>query len=551
MAEGSLRLVAFGGLGEFGLNALAIECSGRLLVVDAGLMIPPAELPGVDMVVPDFRYLAERADCVEGIVLTHGHEDHIGALPHALAAAPAPVYGGKLTLCLAQRRLRERSIAADLRPIAAGQVIERGPFRIHPIRVAHSVFDSYCVIVETPAGPVAASGDFKLADGGREEERTDVAALAAWGQRGVLALLSDSTNVEWPGHTPGEDAVVPAIEDVFTRASGRVFVTCFATALPRVQRIADIASAHGRRIAFVGKRIAENAEVAAHMGLLRVPPGQVLSPQAAAGLPPDQAAFVLSGSQGEPLSALSLAATGEHRDLDLGKGDVVVHSARVIPGNERAVSRVFDHLCRRGCEVVHGGLARVHVSGHGSRADLADMIRLLRPRHFVPIHGDYRMLVQHARLAVDAGAAAEHVHVLDNGHCLCIDAAGAHLDGSIPVGRTLIDRGGVDEVDEAVVRDRRRLSWNGIVVPVVAIEKGTGHVSSPPAIVTRGLVDADEPSELVENASRLVIETLDARTPEEHRDAELTRERVRLELRRYLKKRTQRRPLVVPVIMEV
>ena len=551
MAEGSLRLVAFGGLGEFGLNSLALEYSGRLLVIDAGLMVPPAELPGVDMVVPDFQYLAQRADCVEGIVLTHGHDDHTGALSYALAAAPAPVYGGKLTLALAQRRLRERAVAADLHPFAPGEVVELGPFRIHPIRVAHSVFDSHCVIVETPVGNVAVSGDFKLADSGREEERSDVAALAAWGQRGVLALLSDSTNVEWPGHTPGEDAVVPAIEDVFARASGRVFVTCFATALPRIQRIADIASAHGRRIAFVGKRIAENAEAATDLGLLRVPPSQVLAPQSAAALAPGQAAFVLSGSQGEPLSALSLAAVGEHRDIQVGKGDVVVHSARVIPGNERAVARVFDHLCRRGCEVVHGGLARVHVSGHGSRGDLTDMIRLLRPRHFVPIHGEYRMLVQHARLAVEAGVAAEHVHVLDNGHCLRIDAAGACLDVSIPAGRTLIDRGGWDEVDELVVRDRRQLSSNGIVVPVVTVAKKTGQVSSPPEIVTRGLVDADEPSALVEDASRLVLETLAARTPEEHRDLGLTRERVRLELRRYLKKRTQRRPLVVPVIMEV
>jgi ribonuclease J len=271
MAEGSLRLFAFGGLGEFGLNALALEYSGRLLLVDAGLMVPPAELPGVDMVVPDFQYLAEHADGVEGIVLTHGHEDHIGALAYAVSAAPAPVFGGRLTLGLAERRLRERAVNADLRPVSPGQVIERGPFRIHTVAVAHSVFDSHAVIVETPAGTVAVSGDFKLASDGRPGERTDVSALAAWGERGVMALLSDSTNVERPGYTPAEDAVMPALEDVFARARGRILVTCFATALSRIQRIADLATKHGRRLAFVGRRLTENADVAMDLGLLSVP----------------------------------------------------------------------------------------------------------------------------------------------------------------------------------------------------------------------------------------------------------------------------------------
>ena len=551
MAEGSLRLVSFGGLGEFGLNALALEYSGRLLLVDAGMMVPSAELPGVDMVVPDFQYLAEHADRVEGIVLTHGHEDHIGALAHAVTAAPAPVFGGRLTLGLAQRRLRERAVSADLRPVVPGQVIERGPFRIHPVSVAHSTFDSYALIIETPAGTVAVSGDFKLASDAREQERTDVASLAAWGERGVLALLSDSTNVERPGYTPAEDAVLPAFEEVFARAPGRILVTCFATALPRIQRIADLAAAHGRRLAFVGRRLTENADVAMDLGLLSIPAGQLVSPQTAASLAPDKTVYVVSGSQGEPLSALSLVAVGEHRELAVSPGDVVVHSARVIPGSERAVARLFDHLCRRGCEVVHGGLALVHVSGHGGRADLSEMIRLLRPRHLVPIHGEHRLLVQHGRLAVQAGVAPEHVHILDNGQCLRFHGSEAQLDGHVPAGRVLIDRGGLDEVDEVVVRDRRHLSWNGIVVPVIVIEKETGDVGAPPEIVTRGLVDADNSGAFVEDAARLVLETLGARTPEERQDPGLTRERVRLELRRYLRKRTQRRPLVLPVIMEV
>jgi ribonuclease J len=287
------------------------------------------------------------------------------------------------------------------------------------------------------------------------------------------------------------------------------------------------------------------------LGLLSIPAGQLVSPQTAASLAPDKTVYVVSGSQGEPLSALSLVAVGEHRELAVSPGDVVVHSARIIPGSERAVARLFDHLCRRGCEVVHSGLALVHVSGHGGRADLSEMIRLLRPRHLVPIHGEHRLLVQHGRLAVQAGIAPEHVHILDNGQCLRFQDAEAQLDGHVPAGRVLIDRGGLEEVDEVVVRDRRHLSWNGIVVPVIVIEKETGDIGSAPEIVTRGLVDADSSAAFVEDASRLVLETLGARTPEERQDPGLTRERVRLDLRRYLKKRTQRRPLVVPVIMEV
>jgi ribonuclease J len=550
MADAALRLIPLGGLGEFGLNALVLECAGRLLLVDAGVMFPPSDLPGVDSVVPDFDYLAERREALEAIVLTHAHEDHIGALSYALQAAPAPVYGGALTLGLAERRLVERGVAADLRPFRDGQALALGPFRVHPIRVAHSVPDSHALAIETPAGVVIVTGDFKLAQG-RPDERTDVAALAAWGDRGVLALLSDSTNVEVPGRTPSEDAVLPAIETAFATARGRVLVSCFATSLPRIQRIAEVAARHGRRLAFAGRRVSDNAQVARDLGFLSLPTGSVLSADEVAGAAPAEVALIVSGSQGEPLSALSLISVDDHKSVHVAPGDIVLHSARIIPGNERAVARVFDNLYRRGCDVVHGGSAGVHVSGHGGRDDLAEMIALTRPRHFVPVHGEYRLLVQHARLAVACGLPPENALLLEDGQVLALDASGARREAAVPAGRTLLDRSGLEEIGEVVVRDRRHLSSNGIVVPVIVIEKGTGRLGSPPEIVTRGLVAADNGNGLVEEAGRLLLETCETRTPEEHHDSALLRERVRVELGRLIKRRTQRRPLVVPVVMEV
>jgi len=552
MPEGEIRLVPLGGLGEFGLNALVVEYEGRRLLVDAGLMFPPADLPGIDTVVPDFDYLARQPGTLDAIVLTHGHEDHIGALPYALRAQPAPVYGAPLTLGLAERRLHEHGLACEQGVMRPGEAIERGPFRIHPIRVAHSLFHSLALAIETPAGTIVVSGDFKIGHegaAGHEEESTDVAALAAWGERGVLALLSDSTNVELPGRMPGEDAVAPALEEIFDRASGRILVACFASSIARIQRVVDVASARGRRGAFVGRRMAENADVAAQLGLLRLPPGVVVSPEVAGSMPGARVALLVSGTQGEPLSALSLMGVGEQRDIRVDASDIVVHSARVIPGNDRAVGRVFDNLHRRGCEVVHGATARVHVSGHGARDDLATMLRLVRPRHFIPMHGEYRMLSQHARLAVETGLPPERVLLVEDGQALSLSGDHARRDEVVATGRVLLDRSSAEGIDEGVVKDRRHLSSSGIVVPIIVLEKETGRLGSPPEIVARGMAEAG--NDLAGEAARRILRTIETRTPEEHRDASLMRERVRVDLVRFYKRRTQRRPLVVPVVMEV
>jgi ribonuclease J len=547
----SVRLIPLGGLGEFGLNAMVLECSGHRLLIDAGVLFASAELPGVDSIVPDFAYLSESPGTLHAILLTHGHEDHIGALSFALAAAPAPVYGSPLTLGFAGERLKERGVRAELRPLSPGRPETIGPFRVHPIRVAHSVSDSLALAIETPAGVVLASGDFKIDPDAPAEARTDVAALAEWGRRGVLALLSDSTNVEQKGTTGGEADVAPAFEDVFERTHGRVLVSCFATSIPRMQGVADLARRRGRRVAFVGRRMIGNVEVARDLGVLRLPESDVVPASYSGERDPASLCLFVSGSQGEPLSALSLISLDEHREVAVGPGDTVVLSARVIPGNERVVSRLIGNLMRRGCDVVHPGTARVHVSGHGSSGDLVELLRLVQPRFLVPIHGEYRMLAQHARLAAQAGVPAERVLLVEDGDVLSLSGAGACREPRIAARRILLDRSGGEGIEDVVVRDRRQLSADGIVVPVVVLDKQTGRSTQAPAIVTRGFVNEAERAELLEAAGRCIESSIESRSAEERFDPSLTRERLRQELRRFFRKRTQRRPMVIPVVMEI
>jgi ribonuclease J len=552
MDDRPLRLIPLGGLGEFGLNAMLLEWEGELLLLDAGVMFPGQDTPGVDTIVPDFAYLQERRAKLRGIVLTHGHEDHIGALPFALAAAPAPVYASRLTLGFVRRRLLERQLTADLRQLTPGEPVETGPFRIHPIRVAHSVLDSLALAIETPAGVVMASGDFKIDAHVPPEEQTDLAALSAWGDRGVLVLFSDSTNVEQRGRTGSEEDVRPAFREIFARTPGKVLVSCFATAIPRLQRVAETAIEAGRSVAFVGRRLVDNTDVARELGVLRVPSASVLHADQIPDYPGQGLTLFVAGSQGEPFSALSMVSIDEHPLVAVGPGDTVVLSARPIPGNERAVSRLIGNLFRRGADVVHPGIAPVHVSGHGHQDDLVELITRVRPRYLVPVHGEYRMLAQHARLAAQAGLSADRVLVAEDGDVLSFGAGGARKEARVEAGRMLLDRSGTEELEELVVRDRRHMSAEGVVVAVVAVDKQTGQAEAPPEIVARGFLDSGERgAEILQDAARAVVQTLDARPPEEHYDPDVSRERVRQELRRFFRKRAQRRPLVIPVFMEV
>jgi ribonuclease J len=468
-----------------------------------------------------------------------------------LQAATAPVYGSRLTLGFVRKRLEDRGVSADLRTLVPGKAVEIGPFRVHPIRVAHSVVDSLALAIETPAGVVLASGDFKIDATAPPEERTDLEAISAWGDRGVLALLSDSTNVEVPGITGGEDDVIPAFEDIVARTPGRVLVSCFATSIPRMQRVADVARRDSRQVAFVGRRMVGNAAVAMDLGLLRVPDAAQLTPgqiQSDAG---SRALVFVSGSQGEALSALSLVSQGQHRELAVGPGDTVVLSARVIPGNGRVVSRLIGNLFRHGCDVVHPGLEKVHVSGHGSQGDIVELLRRARPRYLVPVHGEYRMLAQHARLAAAADFPADDVLLVEDGDVLSLTPERAHRESRVAAGRTLLDRNGTGEVEDVVVRDRRHLSTRGIVVPIVVVDRRTGRLESPPQIVTRGVVEGPEAAEISHEAGRILTDVIEGRPANERFDLEMTRERVRKELRRFLRRRTQRRPVVIPVVMEI
>jgi ribonuclease J len=552
MDDRPLRLIPLGGLGEFGLNAMVLEWEDNLLLLDAGVMFPGHDTPGVDSIVPDFEYLSARRAHVRGIVLTHGHEDHIGALSFALSAAPAPVFGSRLTLGFVKRRFQERGITADLRLLTPGQPAEAGPFRIHPIRVAHSVLDSLALAIETPAGVVLASGDFKIDAHVPPEERTDLEALSAWGDKGVLVLLSDSTNVEQRGRAGSEEDVRPAFREVFARTPGKVLVSCFATAIPRLQRVAELALEAGRSIAFVGRRLVENTDIARELGLLRVPTASVLHPDHIPQYPGRGLALFVAGSQGEPFSALSMVSIDEHPLVAVGPGDTVVLSARPIPGNERAVSRLIGNLFRRGADVVHPGVAPVHVSGHGCQDDLVELIERVRPRYLVPIHGEYRMLAQHARLAAQAGLTADRVLVAEDGDVLSFGPAGARKEARVEAGRMLLDRSGTEELEELVVRDRRHMSSEGVVVAVIVVDKQTGRTQAAPEIVTRGFGDSGERgAEVLQEAARAVVQALEASPHEERYDPDVLRERVRQELRRLFRKRTQRRPLVIPVLMEV
>jgi ribonuclease J len=550
MDDLALRLIPIGGLGEFGMNALFVEWNGRRLLLDAGLMFPRTDLPGIDKVVPDFESFADKRDAIEGIVLTHGHEDHIGAIVFAYKAFSVPIYGTPFTLALAQRRLREHNVKADLRPIAPGQPVDIGPFRVHPIRVAHSIPDSVALAIETPAGVMLTSADFKLENGASLEERTDVAALADWGKRGVLVLLADSTNVEQPGRTPPDDAVLPAFEQILDRSEGRVVVSCFATAIPRIERVARLATARGRHLCFLGRRITDNVGMAFDLGLASFPRSAMIAPEEAARQPPESLVVFASGSQGEPFSAMSLLGAGEHRDVAVEPGDTVVFSARIIPGGERVVSRLMGNFYRRGCDVVHAGTADVHVSGHGGRDDLVELLDIVKPRHFMPIHGEYRMLARLVRLAIERGLPAERVHLLENGDVLAIAGDEARREGTVPAGCVLLDGFGMEGVDEVIVQDRRHLSIGGIVVPIMVLDRQTGRLEAPPEIVTRGVFDTNGHG-LMEEAGRVVRAALETQPAEERGDPELTRERVRRDLRRFLKKRLTKRPMILPVVMEV
>jgi len=550
--ERAVRLIPLGGLGEIGLNMMLVEFGDDVIAVDCGLMFPDDELPGIDYVIPDFTYVLARGDGFRAVVLTHGHEDHIGAIPYLLRAANVPVYGTPLTLALVGEKLREHGLleGADLRVMRPRAAFEVGPFRVEPIRVTHSIVDGIGLAVDTPAGTVVLTGDFKLDPSPLDGEASDEGRFAELGDRGVLVLCSDSTNVDRPGHTPSELAVGAALAERFARASGRIILATFSSHIHRIQQVLTQAAHFGRRVALLGRSMERNVAVAAELGYLRVPAGLLLPLEDLVALPPERQVILSTGSQGEPNSALALMAAGEHKYVRIERGDLVVISARVIPGNERTVGRVINALYRLGAEVLYDDNAFVHVSGHASQEDLKRMLALTRPRYFVPVHGEYRHLLGHARLAAAAGLPADHIFLIEDGAGLEATPTSARVVEGFPADRVLVDGKGIGDVGAVVLRDRQILNEDGVIAVSLAVD-AKGALVAGPEIATRGVIYVKENEALLEALRAAVIAALAERASDEPSDREAIGARVRLAVRQFVNQRLQRKPVVLPMILEV
>src|SRR5579875_1913306 len=548
-----LRMIPLGGLGEFGMNCMALRWQDDIIVVDAGLMFPEEELLGVDIVVPDISYLTEHRDKVKAIILTHGHEDHIGGLPWILSELNVPVYGTEFTLAYVEGKLDEHRLLddAELIEITPGRRFTLGPFSVNPIRVTHSLVDCVSLAIHTPAGIVLHTGDFKIDLSSPDGHPFDLQAFADLGKQNVLCLLQDSTNVDRTGFTPGERAVRPRLDDIFGATKKKLFFSCFSSSIHRIRIAMELAEKHNRKVALIGRSIDNSAEIAQDLGYLDPPQGLIIHPGKMKEYRPEELCVLISGTQGEPMSALSRAAVDNHKFAKIEPGDTVLLSSRVIPGNEKAIYRVIDHLERRDARVIHddGSNGLIHVSGHGSQEELRMMINLVRPKFFVPVHGDYRHLKRHAELAAATGIP-EKVLLLEDGDVLTVDAQSAQKTGKINTGRICIDNNSTaDVVDDTVIKDRKQLGGDGVFLPIIAINRKTGQVEGQPEITTRGFA-ADDP-DLLRNARDIVARTLETSSGEERRDYGVMKEKIRTDLKRFLQKNANRRPLIMPIILEL
>ncbi len=552
MTEPAVRLIPLGGLGEIGLNMMLVEHDDDVIAIDCGLMFPDDEMPGIDYVIPDFSYALAKREGFRAVILTHGHEDHIGALPYLLRETSVPIYGTRLTLALVAERLREHGLLerATLIPYEPRTRLDIGPFGIEPIRVTHSIADGVGLAIDTPAGTIVHTGDFRLDPHPIDDQTPDFGRFSDLGERGVLALCSDSTNVDRPGHTRSESEVGPALAERFAAAPGRIVVATFASHVHRIQQVLDLSARFGRRLALLGMSMEKNVRIAAELGYLKVPEGVVLPLDEVAGLTPARQVILSTGSQGEPNSALALMAAGEHKAVQVERGDLVIISARVIPGNERTIGRVVNALLRLGAEVLTEANAFVHVSGHASQEDLKLMLKLTRPRYFIPVHGEYRHLLGHARLAMSVGIPTERVFVLDDGQGVELARTSARIVGRFPAGRILVDGKGVGDVGAVVLRDRQLLAQDGMVVVSLAVDP-SGALLAGPDLASRGFVYVKESEELLAEVKAAVTQALAARDPATPFDRELLGAMVKTAVRRFINQRFQRKPIVLPIILEV
>src|SRR3990172_347421 len=547
-----LRAIPLGGLGEFGLNMMLLEQGDSAIAVDCGLMFPGPDLLGIDLVIPDVSYLLEKKKNLHGIVLTHAHEDHIGALPYILKQLPVPVFGTRLTLGLLRYKLREHGLerSADLREITAARPWELGPFKIEGIRVTHSLMDCLALAIESPLGTVLHTGDFKIDHTPVNGEFFDFQRFASYGEKGVLLLLSDSTNVERQGYTPSERVVGQYLKEIFLASRGRIFVATFSSNIPRIQQVTELSESFGRRVVLCGRSMINNAQIASDLGYLRLPEGVMTESDRWQDFPSDRLTFLTTGSQGEPLSVLHRIALNDHRSIRLQPGDTVVLSAKFIPGNEKTITNLINHLYRRGAEVHYEKVSEIHVSGHASQEELKTMLQLTRPRYFIPIHGEYRHLVRHVQLAQAVGVPAENCFLMEDGDVLEFRSGEAQKVESVSVGRVFVDGKGVGEVEDVVIRDRRHLSEDGMVLAVMAIHQQSGELVAGPDLISRGFMGDQFSEEVLEQGRKAVFETLSGMNRETRTDPGELKEEVRKSLRRYFRKRLERHPVVLPYIIE-
>jgi ribonuclease J len=549
--ETAVRLIPLGGLGEIGLNMMLIEYGDDVIAVDCGLMFPDDELPGIDYVIPDFSYALAKRDAFRGVVLTHGHEDHIGALPYLLKSVRVPVYATPLTQALVGEKLREHGLLeqADLRVMRPRTPFTLGPFTIEPIRVTHSIADGMGLAISTPAGTVIHTGDFKLDPSPLDGEPADMARFAELGEQGVVVLCSDSTNVDRPGHTRSEIEVGAALAERFDAARGRIILATFASHIHRIQQVLTLAAARGRHVSLLGRSMEKNVAIAAELGYLTLPPGLLRPLEELVALPPERQVILSTGSQGEPHSALALMAAGEHKYVQIGRGDLVVISARVIPGNERTVGRVINALYRLGAEVLYDDNAFVHVSGHASQEDLKLMLKLTNPRYFVPVHGEYRHLLGHARLAASTGLDPERVFLIEDGTGIEVTPTSARVLPGYPTGRVLVDGTGIGDIGAVVLRDRQILAEEGVIA--VAVTFARGVLVAGPEIASRGVVYVKENEAFLEDLRVAVRVALAERMPDESWERDAVVARIRTAVRQLVNHRVQRKPVVLPIILEV
>ena len=551
MQTKKLKIIPLGGLGEFGMNCLAVRWEDDIIVIDAGLMFPESELLGVDIVVPDITYLVENKAHVRAIILTHGHMDHIGGLAWILSEIKVPVYATEFTLAYVEGNLEENQLLdeTELVEIVPREKFTIGPFTIEPIHVTHSLVDAVSLAIETPVGVIIHTGDFKIDLSPLDGKLFDLHTFAEYGKRGVLALLQDSTNVDRSGYTPSESAVIPRLDEIFSRTKKKLFFSCFSSSIYRIRIALDLARQHGRKVAVIGRSMMESTEIAQDLGYIDIPQGLVINPGQMRDYPPEQLMLLISGTQGEPMSALSRAAVDNHKHARIEPGDTVVLSSRIIPGNEKSIFRVIDHLYRRDANVIYdnGSNGLIHVSGHGSQEEMRLLINLVRPKYFIPVHGNYGNLHKHAQIAMETGAI-EHAIVIEDGDVLELDKKDVRKVDKVTTGRILIDSGSSnDVVEDLVLRDRRILSEDGIVIALLAINKRTGKVEQSPEVVMRGFGGAD----ITEQARELVMKILDGLTTEQKSDYGMVKEKVRAELKRLIQKTTGRRPMIMPVILEI